>query len=242
MPWLLFTAGVLDLKPSHIPIDPNIKLNDTNREPLPNASLYRTLVGKLLYLTITRPDLSYATHCLSQFSHSPRTPHFDSLIKVLRYIKFCPDQGLYFPTHSSFQLKAYCDSDRANCPITRRSITGFCVFLGPCLISWQSKKQSVVSRSSTEAEYRALADCTCEITWLQSLLKDLQITITKPILILCDNHSSIALASNPVQHARTKHIEIDCHFVRDKIKNEVICPTFVPSNQQAADVLTQGYK
>ncbi|GKC06705.1 putative copia-type protein, partial [Tanacetum coccineum] len=140
---------------------------------LPDASLYKALVGKLLYLTITRPDLSYAAHRLSQFNHSPITPHFDALIKVLRYIKLCPGQGLYFSVYSSLQLKAYCDTDWANCPITRRSITGFCIFLGSCLISWQSKKQFVVSRSSTEAEYRALADCTCEITWLQSLLKDL---------------------------------------------------------------------
>ncbi|GJT04725.1 RmlC-like cupins superfamily protein [Tanacetum coccineum] len=182
---LLHTAGILDVKPSHIPIDLNIKLNDIDGDLLPDASLYRTLVGKLFYLIITRPDLSYAAHCLSQFSHSPRTPHFDALIKVLRYIKLCPGQGLHFPTHSSLQLKAYCDSDWANCPTTRRSITGFCIFLGPCLISWQSKKQSVVARSSTEVEYRALADCTCEITWLQSLLLDLQVLITKPVLIMC---------------------------------------------------------
>ncbi|GKA07231.1 copia protein [Tanacetum coccineum] len=101
---------------------------------------------------------------------------------------------------------------------TRRSTTGFCLFLGSCLISWQSKKLSVVSRSSTEAEYRALADCTCEITWLLSLFKDLHISTTTPVPILCDNQSSIALAANPIQHARTKRIEIDCHFVREKIK------------------------
>ncbi|GJX41513.1 RmlC-like cupins superfamily protein [Tanacetum coccineum] len=118
---LLHTAGILDVKPSHIPIDPNIKLNDIDGDPLPDASLYRTLVGKLLYLTITRPDLSYVAHCLSQFSHSPRTPHFDALIKVLIYIKLCLGQGLYFPTYSSLQLKAYCDSDWANCPTTRRN-------------------------------------------------------------------------------------------------------------------------
>ncbi|GJY12933.1 uncharacterized mitochondrial protein-like protein [Tanacetum coccineum] len=211
---LLHTAGILNVKPSHIPIYPNIKLNDTDGDPLLDASLYRTLVGKLLYLTITRPDLSYAANCLSQFSHSSRTPHFDALIKVL--------------------------SDWANCPITRRSITGFCIFLGPCLISWQSKKQLVVSRSSTEAEYRALAYCACEITWLQSLLMDLQVPITKHVLIMCDNQSSIALASSPVQHARTKHIEIECHFVRHKVKAGIILPTFIPSNHQAADVLTKG--
>ncbi|GKC08921.1 retrovirus-related pol polyprotein from transposon RE1 [Tanacetum coccineum] len=211
---LIHTVGVLDLKPSHIPIDPNIKINDTDGYPLPDASLYKTLVGKLLYLTITRHDLSYAAHCLSQFSRSPRTPHFDALIKVLRYIKLCPGQGLHFPTNAPLQLKAYCD------------------MIGQI--------QSIVSRSSTEAEYRALGDCTCEITWIQSLLQDLQVSITTPIPIFCDNQSSISLASNPVQHARTKHIEIDCHFVRDKIKNGIIRPTFVPSNLQVADVLTKA--
>ena len=237
---LLNTAGVLDLKPSHIPVDPLIKLNDKDGDPLPDASLYRALVGKLLYLTITRPDLSYAAHNLSQFSHAPRTPHFDALIKVLRYIKMCPGQGLHFPSNSPMKLQAYCDSDWASCPVTRRSVTGFCVFLGPCLISWQSKKQIVVSRSSTEAEYRALADCTCEITWLQGLLKEFSIPIVKPISIMCDNQSTIALASNPVQHARTKHIEIDCHFVRDKIKAGIICPIFISTKAQVADVLTKG--
>ncbi|PWA96217.1 hypothetical protein CTI12_AA041970 [Artemisia annua] len=237
---LLHSAKVLDLKPAHIPIDPIVKLNDTDGEPLSDPSLYRATVGKLLYLTITRPDLSYAAHALSQFSHSPRTPHWKALIKVLRYIKLCPGQGLFISKASTLPLKAFCDSDWANCSATRRSVTGFCIFLGPNLISWQSKKQSVVSRSSTEAEYRALADCTCEITWLLSLLKDLRIKTTSPVPIYCDNQSSIALASNPIQHARTKHIEIDCHFVREKIKNGTILPTFVSSKHQAADALTKG--
>ncbi|GJU30626.1 uncharacterized mitochondrial protein-like protein [Tanacetum coccineum] len=165
---LLQSAEVLDLKPSYIPVDPIEKLNDKDGDLLTDPSQYKALVGKLLYLTITRPYLSYAAHCLSQFSHSPRTPHLKALIKILRYIKLCPGQG-------------------------------------SCLTSWQSKKQGVVSRSSTEAEYRALADCTCEITWLLSLLKDLQVSSTLPIPIFCDNPSSISLAANPVQHARTKH-------------------------------------
>ncbi|GKA36962.1 uncharacterized mitochondrial protein-like protein [Tanacetum coccineum] len=207
---LLHSADVLDLKPSHIPVDPIAKLNETD------------------------------AHCLSQFSHSPRTPHLKALIKVLRYIKLCPGQGLFFPTSIIFQLKAYCDSDWASCQTTKRSTNGFCIFLGSCLISWQSKKQSVVSRSSTEAEYRALVDFTCEITWLLSLFKDLHITTSSPIPILCDNQSSISLAANPVQHARTKHIEIDCHFVREKIKADILLPIYIPTHHQVTDALTKG--
>nr|GEU87913.1 copia protein [Tanacetum cinerariifolium] len=113
-------------------------------------------------------------------------------------------------------------------------------FLGSCLISWSSKKQTVISRSSTKAEYMALADRTCELTWLKCLFKDLQLQVQSPISIFCDNSSTIALASNPVQHVRTKYIEIDYHFVRDKIRSKQVLPVFISTKLQAADVLTKG--
>ncbi|GJW23002.1 copia-like protein [Tanacetum coccineum] len=128
----------------------------------------------------------------------------------------------------------------ASCPFSRRSVTGYGIFLGPSLISWQSKKQLVVSRSSTKAEYRALVDSTCEVTWIQCLLKEFNVHVSTPLPIMCDNASAIALASNPVHHARTKHIEIDCHFVRDKIKAGQILPTYISTKQQLADILTKG--
>ncbi|XP_071692022.1 uncharacterized mitochondrial protein AtMg00810-like [Rutidosis leptorrhynchoides] len=175
---LLHLAGILVEKPSNIPLDPTINLTDNIGEPLPDATQYRTLVGKLIYCTITRPDLSFAAQILSQFSQSPKTSHLQALYKVLRYIKLSPGQGLHFLQHTSLSLQAYCDSDWIKCSISRRYVTGYCIYLSSCLISWQSKKQTMVSRSSTEAEYRALADCTCEITWLQSLLHDLHVPTT----------------------------------------------------------------
>ncbi|GJU20567.1 retrovirus-related pol polyprotein from transposon RE1 [Tanacetum coccineum] len=199
---LLQSVDILNHKPSTIHMTLIKTLNATDDIPLTDPSHYRTLVGKLIYLTITRPDISFAAQALS----------------------------------SPLKLSAYCDSDWAACPISIRSITGYAVFLGPYLISWTSKNQSVVSRSSTEAEYMALADCTYEITWLQCLFKDLQVQLPNPVSIYCDNASAIALTSNPIHRARTKHIEIDCHFVKDKINAHQINPQFTPSSQQA-DIL-----
>lgn len=191
---LLKHSDSLDIKHVTTPMDPIIKLNDTNGDPLPHPTLYMTLVGKLIYLTITRPDLSFLAQALSQFSHNPRTSHLKALQRVLMYIKLCPGQGIFFPAQNNTELATYCDSDWASCNRTRRSVSGFAIFLGNSLNSWQYKKQSVVSRSSTEAEYRALVDSTCEISWLKCLLLDLGIQIPTPSLVMCDNISTIALA------------------------------------------------
>ncbi|GKB13979.1 retrovirus-related pol polyprotein from transposon TNT 1-94 [Tanacetum coccineum] len=233
---LLRLANVLDSKPYATLIDPNVKLNLTDGFPLHDPTLYRTLVGKLIYLTVRRPDISFAAQTLSQFLKEPRSPHMTALLRVLRYLKLCPEQGLFFSATNNLNLLTYCDSDWVSCYFSRRSVSGYGIFLGNSLISWQSKKQGVVSRSSTEAEYRALADNTCEIRWLTCLLRDLHIKPPTLVPIFCDNASIIALVSNLIHHARTKHIEIDCHFVRNKIKAGDILPFFVPSKAQIADI------
>ncbi|CAJ2629530.1 unnamed protein product, partial [Trifolium pratense] len=172
---LLQDSGNLAAKPSSTPYDPSLKLHDSESPPYNDPSGYRRLIGRLLYLTTTRPDITFAVQQLSQFVSSPREVHFQAATKVLRYLKASPAKGLFFSSSSSLKLSGFSDSDWATCAITRKSITGYCVFLGTSLISWKSKKQSTVSRSSSEAEYRALASLSCELQWLHYLFKDLGI-------------------------------------------------------------------
>ena len=143
--------GFLASKPSSVPMDPNIHLNASDGELVPDSSSYRRLIGRLLYLTLSRPDISFVVHQLSQYVSQPRIPHLKAADHLLRYLKAHPDQGLFFSSSSSLQLKAFSDADWGTCPDSRRSVTGFYIFLGNSLVSWKAKKQTTVSRSSAKA-------------------------------------------------------------------------------------------
>ncbi|GKF76443.1 cysteine-rich receptor-like protein kinase 8, partial [Tanacetum coccineum] len=170
---------------------------------------------------------------------SPTSVHMQAVKHLLRYLLNSLSQGILLARDSAVQLKAYCDSDWASCPMTRRSTTGYCILLGDSLMSWKAKKQVVVFRSSAEAEYRAVALTCCEVTWLVSLFKDLGIANLEPVDLHCDNQAALYIAANPVFHARTKHIEVDCHFVRDQLKSGKINPSYVNTKEQLADVFTK---
>nr|GEX17756.1 ribonuclease H-like domain-containing protein [Tanacetum cinerariifolium] len=184
-------------------------------DPVSDPTLYRSLAGALQYLTFTRPDISYAVQQVCLFMHDPREPQFSALKRILCYVRGTLSYGLQLYSSTTSTLVAYSDADWAGCPTTRRSTSGYCVFLGNNLLSWSSKREFTISRSSAEAEYRAT-------------------------LVYCDNVSAVYLSSNPVQHQRTKHIEIDIHFVRDLVSTGRIRVLHVPSHYQYADIFTKG--
>ncbi|XP_019255434.1 PREDICTED: uncharacterized protein LOC109234046 [Nicotiana attenuata] len=219
---LLKEYNCLDVAPVISPLELNHKLHVNVGDLLPQPDKFRSLVGKLLFLTHTRPDICFGVQHLSQFLKAPRVPHMHAALHMLRYLKGTLDLGLFYSSSRNFSVQAYSDNDWAACPDTRRSVTGFCIFLGDSLIGWKSKKQLVVSLSSAEAEYRALRKVVVELTWLSRLLHDISMPIVSPISVFCDNATAIHIAKNLVFHERTKHIEVDCHFIRTKLYEGLI--------------------
>ncbi|XP_071674368.1 uncharacterized protein [Lolium perenne] len=237
---VLERAKMLNCHPISTPIDTRSKVSATDGVPFSDPSLYRSLAGALQYLTLTRPDLSYAVQQVCLFMHAPRDSHYQLIKRILRYIKGTSHYGLKIHMSSSMELIAYSDADWAGCPDTRKSTSGFCVFIGNNLVSWPSRRQPTVSQSSAEAEYRALANCIADCCWLHQLLHELHHPPTRATVVYCDNVSAMYMASNPVQHQRTKHIEIDLHFVRDRVALGEVRVLHVPTSSQFADIFTKG--
>lgn len=237
---LVQLAGLTEATTVDTPMEINVKYRRDDGELLEDPTLYRKLVGSLIYLTISRPDISYAVHIVSKFMQAPRHLHLSAVRRIIRYILGTPTCGLFFPTGSSLQLQAYSDADWAGCPDTRKSTTGWCMFLGEALISWKCKKQDSVSKSSTEAEYRAMSAACSEIIWLRGLLTELGISQVQPTPLHADNTSAIQIVANPVYHERTKHIEVDCHSIREAYDRQIITLPHVSSNLQIADIFTKS--
>ena len=237
---ILKETDVMGCKPIKSPMEQQLKLSKSSGELLANPSQNKRLIGKLIYLTLSRPNITYVVNRLSQFLAQPKAPHMQVANRILQYIKRTPGQGVCFPCNSDLQLKAYCNANWAGCPNTRKSLIAYCVFLGDSLISWSSKKQYLVSRSLAEAKYRSMVTTTSEVTWLLFLLKDLHVKHDKPVLLYCDNQVALHIAANPVFHERSKHIEADCHIVRNKVLDGTIKNFHVASKNQLVDIFTKA--
>jgi hypothetical protein len=236
---LLHEAGMLAIQPNDTPIEVGQHLVHDNKNILSNITCYRRIISRLIYLKNTRPYIFYVVGRLSQFLEAPTPTHQSAVFQVLKYLKNNPREGLFFPATLSLKLLGYSDSDWGTCKERRRSISTHCFFIGTRLISWKSKKQKSISRSSCEAKHRALANATCEAQWLLNLLKAFCIPHQAPAVIFCDNDKAIHIANNHIFHEHTKHIDMDCHIVRDRVEEGIIHLTPIQSKEQISDFLTK---
>nr|GEW68835.1 ribonuclease H-like domain-containing protein [Tanacetum cinerariifolium] len=236
---ILERAGMVNCNPSRTPVDIESKMGTTG-DVVSDPTLYRSLTGSLQYLTFNRLDISYAVHQVCLHLPDSWEPYFFALKRILRYVCGTLDYGLQLFSSSTTDLVAYSDADWAGCPTTRRSTSGYCVFLGNNLLSWSVKRQPTLSRSSAKAEYRGVATVVAETCWLRNLLHELHTSLSSATLVYYDNVNAVYLSSNLIQHQRTKQIEIVIHFVHDLVATGQVRVFHVPFRYQFADIFTKG--
>ena len=208
-------------------------------QTLVNKGRYQRLVGRLIYLSHTRPDIAYVVSVVSKFMHNPSKQHMDVVVRILRYLKSAPGKDLLFSKHGNTDILGYSDSDWAG-KGDRRSMSTYLTFVIGNFVTWKSKKQKVVSLSSVEVEYRAMMKGICELLWLKRLMGELGFSYEKPMKFFCDNQSEIKIVENLVQHDRMKHVEIDRNFIHEKLENKEIEVPYVSTKGQLADMLTNA--
>ncbi|RVW14559.1 Retrovirus-related Pol polyprotein from transposon RE1 [Vitis vinifera] len=238
---LLQETGMSGCQPVNTPIEEGLKLCVEPNQVSTDKGRYQRLVGRLMYLAHTRPDLAYALSVVSQYMHNPGEQHMNAVMRILRYLKNAPGKGILFAKNVDHQsIEVYTDADWAGAVDDRRSTSGYFTFVGGNLVTWKSKKQNVVARSSAEAEFRGMALGLCEALWLRLLLQDLGYLSRQPIRLFCDNKAACDIAHNPVQHDRTKHVEVDRFFIKEKLDDKIVELPKIRSEDQLADILTKA--
>ncbi|KAI3718160.1 hypothetical protein L6452_19014 [Arctium lappa] len=204
-----------------------------------DVKTYRGMIGSLLYLTASRPNIMFATCLCARYQANLKESHLSVVKRIFRYLRGSPSLGLWYPKLSSFDLTTYTDAYHAGHKLDRKSTSGCCQLLGNKLVSWTSKKQNCVSTSTTEVEYVVAASCCSQVIWMQTQLRDYGLQYDR-IPILCDSKSAIAISANPVQHSKTKHIDVRYHFLKDHVEKGKIEMYFVPTELQLADIFTKA--
>ncbi|GJW50916.1 putative ribonuclease H-like domain-containing protein [Tanacetum coccineum] len=205
-----------------------------------DVNIYRSMIGSLMYLTASRPDIMFVVCACTRFQVNPKASHLNAVKRIFRYLKHQPKLGLWYPRDSPFKLEAFSDSDYRGASLNMKSTTGGCQFLSRRLISWQCKKQTIVANSTTEAEYVAAASCCRQVLWMQYQMMDYGFNFMNTKIHI-DNESTICIVKNPIYHSRTKHIEIRHHFIRDCYEKRLIDVIKIHTDNNVADLLTKGF-
>ncbi|GJW89334.1 retrovirus-related pol polyprotein from transposon TNT 1-94 [Tanacetum coccineum] len=238
---MLKKFGLENAKPIKTPMSSETKLtHDEEGEPIDDTK-YHGMISSLLYLTASRPDIMFSVCLCAHFQETPKTSHLEAVKRIFRYIKGTSHLGLWYPKGTGLETIVYADSDHAGDYVDRKSTSGVCTFVGCCLTSWMSKKQTALAISTTEAEYVSAGKACQQALWMKQALVDYEVKLND-VPVLCDNKGAIDLSKNPVLHSRTKHIEIRHHFLRDNIQKGNISIEKVASEDNIADILTKPLK
>ncbi|XP_059638597.1 secreted RxLR effector protein 161-like [Cornus florida] len=219
-------------------MSPSLKLNKDEKGKEVDIKKYRGMIGSLLYLTTSRPDIMFSVCLCARFQSCPKESHLNAVKRIFKYLNGTINLGLWYPRHTSFELVGFTDADFADCKVNRKSTSGACHFIGQSLVSWSCKKQNSVALSTVEAEYVAAGSCCAQILYIKQQLEDFGLFFNK-IPIKCDNTSAICISKNPIQHSKTKHIEIRYHFLWDYVSKGDIELMFINIENQLADILTK---
>ena len=226
----------------HNPVVPGFKLTRDEEGVEVDGTLYKQMVGNLMYLTATRPDLMFVVSLISRYMERPTESHLMAAKRVLRYIKGTSSFGMFYRKGGVEEFLGYTDSDYAGDQDDRKSTSGYVFMMNSSAVSWSSKKQPVVTLSTTEAEFIAAASSACQVVWLRRILKSLSHVQSRPTVLYCDSVSAIKLSKNPVMQGRSKHIDVRFHFLRDLVKDEVVELVHCSSQEQIADSMTKPLK
>jgi hypothetical protein len=235
---LIKRFGMKDAKPTKTPMGTDGHLDLNKRGKSVDQKAYRSMIGSLLYLCASRPDIMLSVCMCARFQSDPKECHLVAVKRILRYLVSTPCFGIWYPKGSTFDLIGYSDSNYAGCKVDRKSTSGTCQFLGRSMVSWSSKKQTSVALSTADAEYVAAGQCCAQLLWMRQTLRDIGYNLSK-VPLLCDNESAIRLADNPIEHSRTKHIDIWHHFLRDHHQKGDIDVYHISTKNQLADIFTK---
>nr|XP_043615156.1 secreted RxLR effector protein 161-like [Erigeron canadensis] len=224
---------------THLPVNHQLEAVVDSDEPV-DSTLYRAMIGSLMYLTASRPDIMFVVCICSRLQADPHVSHLSAVKRIFRYLKGRPKLGIWYPSEGNLDFVAYFDADYGGCNLTRKSTSGGCQFLGGRIVSWQCKKHTLVANSTCEAEYVAAGNCCSQVSWIQQQLRDYGLNFIN-IPIMDDNESTISITNNPVKHRKTKHIKIRHHSIRDCAEKRLIHMVKVHSDHNYSDLYTKAF-
>ena len=230
--------GLEDCKIAKSPMSTSVSLQHDPSEKCVDQTLYRSMIGSLLYLTASRPDISYSVGVCARFQSDPKESHLKAVKRIIKYVLGTIDYGIFYTKDTNISIVAFCDADWGGNKDERKSTSGGCFYVGNNLVSWHSKKQTCISLSTAEAEYIAAGSCCTQLLWMKNMLKDYGFPQTS-FNLYCDNTSAIQIAKNPVQHTKTKHIDLRYHFIRDLVEKNTLDLSYIPTERQLADIFTK---